>query len=135
MDLLARRDHSELELRQKLEGHHEESEIEEAIDYIRSRNLLSPADDVAQRLIEGLERKLKSARAINQALENRGLPEMKSDAEREFRKARHLIEAKLAKTGPFDYEEQTRIHRLLAYRGFDEETIHRVINSPRKERT
>jgi SOS response regulatory protein OraA/RecX len=135
MGLLARRDHSELELRQKLQGHYCEDEIEEAIGYIRSRNLLAADQDIARRLIDGQERKLKSARAINESLEIRGLPEMEPDAEREFQKACVLVEGKLAKTGPFDYEEQTRIYRLLANRGFDEETIHKVINSPGKERT
>ena len=50
------------------------------------------------------------------------------DNEKQLEKARAIVEAKMRKSGPFDPTEKQKIYRLLANRGFEDDTIRRVIN-------
>jgi regulatory protein len=135
LELMARRDHSRTELWQKLSARYSESETSQAIESLETRHLLPSDSAIRERLIEILNRKLKSSLAINQALEARGLSPMTLDPAAELEKALQLIEGKLAKNSSFDYEDQYKLSRFLAARGFDEETIHSVIHRPWKERS
>jgi regulatory protein len=134
MDLLARRGHSELELRQKLSRFYEEDEVEDAITFARENNWMTPPDELAGRVAAELGRKQKGHRYINQFLKAKGLPVVAKDLDEEVRKGREIAQMKLGKDGPYDYEERKKIYRLLANRGFDDETIRRVLRAEENHR-
>jgi SOS response regulatory protein OraA/RecX len=125
------RDHSERELRQKLKRMYEPKEIDEAIEFAREHNLLAPEEAIAERTARALGRKRKGHRFISQYLKQKGLPAVAKDADDEVRKAIELVEAKLkldsGEIRKLDFEKKMKVQRLLANRGFDLETIRRVI--------
>lgn len=129
MDYLARRNHSELELRQKLSRAYTQNEVENAIAFAYENNWMAPPEEISERLAAELDRKRKGHRFINQVLKSKGLPHVTKNLEEEVRKGRALVTSKLAKEGPFSFEEQKKIHRWLTNRGFDSETIRKVIHS------
>ena len=128
-DLLARKEHSEQELRRKLSLQFEPDEVEDAIQLAKDKKFLLPPEELAGRVADRLSRKGKGAGFINQHLEAKGLPPVATDLSEEVRKGLELVATKLAKQGPFDYEEQRKIERLLAARGFAEETVEAVIRA------
>lgn len=127
MDYLARRDHSEKELIEKLSNHFEWEEIEPAIAEMKERGWLLPPEELAQKVTESLHRKNKGHLYIQHFLRKKGLPGTEKDPERELSKAWDLIEAK--SKGPADAK---RSASLLKNRGFDTETISRVIHEIRR---
>lgn len=138
MDLLARRDHSELELRRKLgDSEYTDLEIEDAIEFAKENRWLAPPDELAQRVALSLDHKRKGHRYIERFLRSKGLPAVAKNGENEVLKGRAVVCAKLgaklrlalANHGRIDYEDRKKVHRLLVNRGFDDETIHRVIDS------
>lgn len=128
MDLLARRSHSELELRRKLEGLYHEDDVADAIRVARESGWMPPPEEIAERVAVELGRKKKGHRYINQFLKTKGLPPVAKDADAEVEKARAIVHARLRKDGPFDWNDQQKIYRLLANRGFEDDTIRRVIS-------
>lgn len=128
MDYLARRDHSEFELRKKLSFTYTATEVDNAIQFARENRWLAEPDELSSRVTEQLNRKNKGARYIEKFLRSRGLPGTAKDPDEELRKARELIQVKLNKQPPYEFAEQVKIHRFLAYRGFDEETIRKVMH-------
>lgn len=127
MDLLARRNHSELELRRKLADDYAEDDITAAIADAQENGWMPPAEEIAERVALELGRKKKGHRFINQFLRNKGLPPVAKDAEAEVEKAMAIVATKMKSEGPFNRAEQMKIYRLLANRGFEDETIRRVI--------
>jgi regulatory protein len=127
MDLLARRSHTELELRKKLDGLYADDDITDAIQNARQNGWMPPAEEIAERVALELGRKKKGHRFINQFLRDKGLPPVSKDTEGEVEKARAIVVSKMRKAGPFDRTEQAKIYRLLANRGFEDDTIRRVI--------
>ena len=124
MDLLARRDHSELELCRKLAPHFPTDEILEAIAFARENNWLAPQEVIAERAAQALARKNKSHRYISRFLQNRGLPPMARDREGEVAKALAIVKPFLARRQNFEvYQARRKIIRLLINRGFDSETV------------
>ncbi len=127
MDFLARRDHSELELRQKLGRDYPTDEIDIAIEFARNRGWLLAPEELAEKATEQLNRKNKGTRYIQKFLQTRGLPFLPKDSGQELEKARNLVQSKLRHEAPYSYEEQKKIGRYLVNRGFDEETIRKVM--------
>ena len=140
MDLLARRSHSELELRQKLSRSHAEDEVSDAIEFARANGWLTAPEELAERVSAELGRKRKGHLFIRQFLQAKGLPPVHKDLEEEIRKGDALLEAKRVYRetipddpsgafDPVDHERRQRrkIQRLLANRGFDDETIRAII--------
>lgn len=128
MDLLARRGYSELELQQKLSLDYPEDEVQDAIENARESGWMTPPDELASRVAIELGRKNKGHRFIQQFLKAKGLPQVQKDPDEEVRKGLELVEAKLKKAPPYAYEDQKKIYRWLGNRGFDMETIRRVID-------
>ena len=126
MDLLARRDHSEKELRDKLAKHFSEDEIDPAIEEIKERGWLLPPEELSAKATESLHRKNKGYLYICHFLRTRGLPELPKDMDRELSKALEIIEQKGIE--PTDIK---RMSALLKNRGFDTETISRTIHEVR----
>jgi len=128
LEYLASRDHSEKELREKLSRKFEKAEVDEAIEAARASNLLLEPHELAKRVAGQLARKKKSHTYIQRFLNKKGLPPVARETENEIEKARELVLTKFKKAGPFSYEEKPKVHRYLAYRGFDQDTIRRVIH-------
>lgn len=130
MDLLARRNHSERELRQKLKNKFTQPEIDEAVAFAHENGWMSKPSELAERVAAELGKKKKGVRFINHFLQQKGLPPVAKDADAELEKAKAILTAKLhlaREPRKLSREEQAKAHRLLANRGFDEETIRRAV--------
>ncbi len=140
MDYLARRDHSEKELRQKLKRQYSSEEIEIAINYGKDRGWI-PNDAASRKALavkaaESLHRKKKGIIYINSFLKKKGLPEVESNDEQELEKAQELVKNKYSLSEVTDSEEKrrlvTKLSRFLLSRGFRRNTIQQVISRGRK---
>ncbi len=135
MDLLARRDHSEKELRKKLKDKFLPEEIDKAISFAKDRSWIPDSDDDKMKLAEKtagyLHRRGKGIRYINQQLQEKGLPRIKADSDLEYEKALQLVKNKFTKLKAADREaknkQQAKIGRFLASRGFDMSIVRKVI--------
>ncbi len=136
MDLVARRDHSEKELRQKLRDKFSNDEdskesleelIQEAIDYAKDNRWLGDPQEMAYRLADMLHRRNKGIYYINNYLREKGLPSVDKDQAQELEKALDLVHSKWGENSETSREEKARIGRFLAARGFDSETVRKVI--------
>jgi regulatory protein len=132
MDLLAKRDHSEYELRKKLADDYPLHEIDEAIELARESRWLAPPEELSERAARALGRKRKSHRYINQFLTARGLPHVGRELDVETEKGVALVRARLRNLSSLDrqalFEARLKARRLLTNRGFDGETIRRVLD-------
>ena len=132
MDIIARRDHSEKELRTKLRdkfGDEDDSAeiINEAIDFAKDQNWLGDPAALAQRFADMLHRRNKGIYYINNFLKEKGLPTIDVDRHLELEKALSIVKNKYDENHKFSREEKARVGRLLATRGFDSETVRKVI--------
>ncbi len=128
LEYLGRRDHSEKELREKLGRKFTEEEVNDAIRSAHASNLIADPFVLAKRVAEMLARKKKSHIYIQRFLNKKGLPPVTREQDLEIEKARELIQLKFRKGPPFSYEEKPKVHRYLMYRGFDQDTIRRVMH-------
>lgn len=133
MDLLARRDHSELELRRKLAPHYDATEVEDAIRFAKESKWMRPPEELAATVAEQLDRRGKGAGYIQRFLRSKGLPGVAADSENELHKALDLIEIRLRLMPPFAYDDYARIARLLKNRGFNDETIRHALHAREKQ--
>lgn len=132
MDLLARRDHSEKELRQKLREKFSDEEdlgkvIDEAIDFAKDNNWLGDPTALALQMADILHRKKKGIHYINNYLREKGLPSVESDRDFELEKALSIVKNKYDENYEFSREDKAKVGRLLVSRGFDSETVRKVI--------
>lgn len=127
MDYLARRDHSEKELIEKLSKHFPEDEILAVLDEMKQRGWLLPPGELAEKVTQSLNRKNKGYLYIQNFLRNKGLPETPRDPDVEHEKALALLESK-----DKDPADSKKLISLLKNRGFDTETISRVIHEIRR---
>jgi regulatory protein len=78
-----------------------------------------------------LHRRNKGIRYINNYLQGKGLPEVNSDRDLELEKALALVKNKVSILSELSFaekqKEQARIGRFLISRGFDSETVRKVI--------
>ena len=136
MDLMAVREHSEAELRAKLEQKFAQlsdgpEAIEAALEYAREKKWLADPAQLAVQTAEALHRKGKGIEFINHYLTEKGLPTIAVDSELELEKARQLVKNRHLETENLDADEkeavQAKLARFLASRGFDEDTLRKVI--------
>ncbi|WP_413583383.1 regulatory protein RecX [Bdellovibrio sp. HCB288] len=132
MDIIARREHSEAELRTKLHSKFADVEggleaIEEAISYAKDKNWLEEPSALAYRLADMLHLRNKGINYINGYLEEKGLPSIETDSALELKKALAIVANKFDEDFKFSHEDKARVGRLLASRGFDSETVRKVI--------
>ena len=132
MDLLARRDHSEKELRTKLKEKFDEADdgmdaVEEAIAFARDNNWLGDPTTLAYKMADMLHRRNKGIVYINQYLRQKGLPDVDVDKDLELEKALSIVKNKYDEDYKFSREDKARVGRMLASRGFDSETVRKVI--------
>lgn len=132
MDMIARRDHSEKELRTKLKEKLSDEEdlgeiIDEAIEFAKDNRWLGDPGELAHRLADMLHRRNKGIYYINNYLKEKGLPAVETDRALELEKALAIVKNKYDEDHKFSREEKARVGRLLASRGFDSETVRKVI--------
>lgn len=120
---LAIRDHTEFELRKKLSKNFSIDEICAALEFAREHKLMKTPEELSEQLYHELSRKNKGYLYIVKYLRSKGLPHHAIDREQELEKARKLVMTKLNIEGRPGHEEKIQIYRLLANRGFDDQTI------------
>jgi len=132
MDYLAHRNHTETELRTKLQDKFPEDEIETAIQFGKDKGWIASSKEDLQALSEEvvavLKRKGKGPLYINRYLEEKGLVPVSMDPAEELEKARELVENKYSDFKKMDRNEKAKVGRFLMSRGFDLETVRKVIN-------
>ena len=128
MEYQSRRDHSEWELRRKLGRFYSQEEIEQALKMASDQDLLANPSDLAERTSRVLHERKKGYLFIRNYLKEKGLTLPQRNEDLEIEKAVDIVIRKFHKRAPFSYKEQTQVYRLLHNRGFDEETIRKVIH-------
>lgn len=128
MRYLARRDHSEKELIEKLSKFYPDDEIQEALEFARKSNWLTPSQILSQRLFENLNKKGKSNSYIQQALKKKGLSHAALNDDDEAHKAYDLVIKQFGKNSVKEYNKKIKIMRWLAYRGYSSHIIGKVLN-------
>ena len=132
MDLVARRDHSEAELRAKLRERFSEMEdatsiIDEVIELAKTKNWITEPETLAQRWAETLHGRNKGIYFINNYLSEKGLPPVATDRELELEKALGIVKNRYDENHELDEKEKAKMARLLSSRGFDSETVRKVL--------
>lgn len=127
MDYLARRDHSERELIQKLKSQYPMDEILPTIEALKERGWLISPNELSEKVYQQFNRKNKSHFYIVQFLKKKGLPSVSRDSDVEFKKALSVVANKLGSS--YDLNQ---LASLLKNRGFDTETIGKVIDEIRR---
>lgn len=133
MKYLARREHSRVELQQKLKAHVQEGDdLEAELDELEKRNWLSDARAATQ-LVDAKRNRFGSQR-IAQELRQRGigddliaeaLPDLKAS---DLETARDVWQRKFGKA-PQEAKEKARQLRFLQSRGFSTDVILKVLKS------
>ena len=135
MDYVATRDHSEKELRQKMELHYESEVIDKALIWAKSQNWLATSEDLTLKISAQLHQRGQGIQVINQKLEAKGLPQIQSTPDLEFSKARHLVLAKWTKYAFNDLSKaetqklKAKIMRFLLSRGYELEIVEQLIKN------
>ncbi|MEZ5466944.1 MAG: regulatory protein RecX [Lysobacterales bacterium] len=131
--LLAMREHSRMELEQKLgQRDYPADEIHQALDAMLEAGLLSDERAASARIVSGLRRGHGPAR-IRQSLQQAGLPADSSmtgdddEAINWIEQARDVAERKFGTDAPVDYQEWARRARFLQSRGYDTPTIRKAL--------
>lgn len=135
MDLIAGRDHSEMELRQKLNLDFTPAETDAAIEYGKIHHWIPDTEEaqaqLSQKYAEVLHRKNKGIESINHQLHEKGLPLIESDSRLELEKAFTLVKNKYSVKDDVSDEEKAKLEakvgRFLISRGFDEDTVRQVL--------
>ena len=135
MDYVANRDHSEKELRQKMELQCEANIIEEALSWAKSQKWLATAEDLTAKVSEQLHQRGQGIHLINQKLEAKGLPSVEATSDQEFSKACHLVLAKWPKSAFNDLTSaesqklKAKIMRFLISRGYELEIVEQILKN------
>lgn len=130
MYLLAKRDYSEKELRERLERNdkYQQETVEQVIEDAWKNKWLLPPEELAQKVARHLHEKLKGHLYIVQYLRKKGLPAVEMDEELEADKASEIV-ARKYKNQTEDFKDRVKIQRFLASRGFLSPTIQQVLRN------
>ncbi|MGZ3795863.1 MAG: regulatory protein RecX [Pseudobdellovibrionaceae bacterium] len=105
--------------------------IEGAIEFAKSHQWICKPEDLAEKMATMLHRKKKGISYINNYLKEKGLPSVPQDRDLELEKALALVKNKYSDFSQLSFEEkkkeQARVGRFLVSRGFDSETVRKVI--------
>lgn len=138
MDYVAKRDHSEKELRTKLKRYAESEIIDQATQWAIEQKWLAAPEVLKDKFADQLHRRGKGIRSINQKLKAKGLPSTKSDFETEIAKARKLVFAKwdASDFNGLDFKEaqklKSKIMRFLITRGFETDVVGQILKNELK---
>lgn len=135
MDFVARRDHSEKELRKKLSLRCEADVVEKTLIWAQEQNWLTAPEKLKTQFAEQLSRRGKGVRKINQKLKELGLDTVKSDKDSELAKAKKLVLPKWSSADfeGLDYKEsqklKAKIMRFLITRGYESDIISLILKN------
>lgn len=105
--------------------------IDGAIEFAKNNKWLGDPEVLSGKMAGILHRKNKGISYINNKLKEKGLPPVTSDRDLELEKALALVKNKYSDFAALSYaekrKEQARVARFLAARGFDSETVRKVI--------
>ena len=105
--------------------------IEGAIEFAKTHQWICKPAGLSEKMARMLHRKNKGISYINNYLKEKGLPAVTQDRDLELEKALALVKNKYSDFPQLSYEdkrkEQARVARFLASRGFDSETVRKVI--------
>lgn len=124
---MARRDHSEKELKTKLSRYYDKSSIEAALERARSHGYLRPPEELSEKAVRALLRRKKSAGYIRQFLKTRGLPASEIAEEAETNNARAYLERRFGAARDLVYDEKKKAALALKARGFSTTVIKAVL--------
>lgn len=130
---LSRRDHSEKELVQKMRRKYSVEEIQQALAKAKAKNWITPPDRLSQKMAESLHRKLKGHMLILKTLKEKGLPPIVRDLQLEVEKAADYLQKYLRIKAKRVTADIQKLQRALLQRGFDSETIRKVMNDYKKQ--
>ncbi len=119
--LLARRDYSQQELRERLRDSGRDADVEAALEWAASRQLLRPPLELATQVAGALDRKLKGAIYIREYLKRKDLPCPAFDREEEKRKALALFSRRGQRL------TKEKFFRFLISRGFEPQVANEVV--------
>lgn len=125
-DYLARRDHSEHELKTKLKRRFTPEAIETALERARTNNWLKDPSELAESVAEQLLRRGKGPFYINGYLRKKGLPGVQLDDEEVEKNCLQTLEQKYPNWQELSFEERQRPIRFLLQRGFPEGLVLKV---------
>jgi len=131
-ELLARRDHSEKELYEKLsQKGFSSQDSSAAIEYAWEHKWLLPPEELAERVKLQLDEKGKGFLYIQSYLQSKGLPCPPKNSETEKLKAQRLLQKKFETLKPntSNEEKKKQTSRFLKNKGFDFETINATLSS------
>lgn len=150
MDLLAIRDHSRLELQEKLlKKGYEPEEVEKALRYVEDHGWLLPPEELSAKTAQVLHDKRKSHHYIVQYLKSKKLPPVEKHPPLELKKALDLVDSRLSDllspsqdsaeepvqrgSEGLSFDHKKRINQFLSQRGYDWEVIQKVLNGAKHE--
>ena len=122
MDYLARRDHSEKELREKLGRNFTPQEIQEAVEYATEHGWMTAPEELSERVALRLHEKYRGHLYICQYLRQKGLPLVDKDDDIEYKKALEWANLKWSSC-----EDKGKIAQSLSRRGFESAIIRKVL--------
>lgn len=135
MDFVARRDHTEKELRKKLSLRCDAETVEKTLAWAKEQNWLASPEKLKTQFAEQLSRRGKGVRKINQKLKELGLDTVKSDKESELAKAKKLALAKWSASDfkGLDFKEaqklRAKIMRYLITRGYESDVVSSILKT------
>lgn len=124
---LARRDHSEKELRTKLGRKFTSEVINQALESAKQQKWLKSPEELSELVAQALHRKHKGHVYIRRFLQKKGLPGLLPEETKELEKAQYLLKMKFGSIQDFDFEIKRKAYRFLAYRGFEDHIIKKVL--------
>jgi regulatory protein len=130
MDLLARREHSRLELWRKLQSRFDKEELDQALNVLADENLQSDErfaqSFTRERMLRGygplrIDSELRQRGVVRNTIEKAlaNVPREEGICWREL--ARQALQRKFGDAPPSDVKDKARRLRFLSYRGFGEE--------------
>jgi regulatory protein len=139
MQFIAMRDHSEQELKRKLNRKFTPEAVQNAIENMKEQNWITDPETLAQRVTDTLHRKKKGHLYIKNYLRKIGLKETARNSEIEIQKAQKILEKKfpkvedghkydrLSKSRDESRKRTQKMIRFLSSRGFDSEIVRKVV--------
>lgn len=134
VELLARRDHSELEIRQKLQQReYSESEIDACCKKLEERRYLLPPSELSEKLLRLQLQRGKGARFIEAYLRKKGLPVVSIEEEVEVAAALDLLQRRAKSLKDPSFKEKQKLFNFLANRGFRFGILNQVLQRASEE--
>ena len=128
---LSYRIHSEYELKRKLVRYFDEQKVIKAIKQAKQNKWIPAPEEIALRLADEWNRKKKGWRLIRSALKQKKLPLIEKSEEMEEEKCRWWLTKRQNSFSSFNIMK--KMYPFLAYRGFERETIRKVIDEYKAE--